>query len=102
MFGYNLTNIRIYVSICLGLLMSACASVAPVQEMSNARQSLHLAKAVKAHVYATKRYAKAQEFLDQAVNQLNSGDYIEARRFALQAADEAKQAHLIALNQRKK
>jgi len=84
------------------LLFAACASQAPVQEMSNARQTLNLARLANAQKYAQKKYIKAQEILDMAVTELNSGDFTEARRLALQAAQAARQAQLIALNQQKK
>lgn len=87
---------------CLTLAMMACTSVAPVQEMSNARQTLMLAQQAKAEVYARKKYIKAQEMLDQAVTELNSGDFQAARKLALQATQEAKQAQILALNLGKK
>jgi len=99
---YNLTMAVKSIFLAALLLISSCASLAPVQEMSNARQTLRLAKVAKAEIYAQDQYLRAQESLDQAVNQLNSGDYHEARRLALQAANEAKQAHLLALNHQKK
>jgi len=102
MIDYNHKNITGLVRICFLPVLSACTVVAPVQEMSNARQTLNLAKVTKAEVYAQEKYTKAQEFLDQAVNQLNSGDFIEARRLALQATQAAKQAHLVALTRQKK
>ena len=83
-------------------LLSACMGIAPVQEMSNARQTLQTAKAAKADVYAQDKFARAQDFLEAAANQLNSGDFYQARKLALQATHEAKQAHLAALNYQKK
>ncbi len=77
-------------------------SVAPVQEMSNARQTLKVAKAARADVLAQDKYLKAKDFLDQAANKLNSGDFTKARQLAVQATHEAKQAHLDALNHQKK
>lgn len=76
--------------------------LAPVQEMSNARQTLQVAKEARADIYAQDKYARAQDFLDKAANQLNSGDFYKARKLALQATHEAKQAHLDALNHHKK
>jgi uncharacterized protein HemY len=102
MTDYNHKNIASYIVCCFMLVVSACTSIAPVQEMSNARQTLRLAKVTKAEIYAQEKYSKAQEYLDQAVNQLNSGDFTEARRLALQATQVAKQAHLVALTQQKK
>lgn len=84
------------------ILLVACMGVAPVQEMSNARQTLQVAREAKADIYAQDQFIRAQDFLDEAANQLNSGDFYQARKLAVQAAHEAKQAHLAALNHQKK
>ena len=100
-----LLSLKNIVFISLGgllLVLSACSGFAPVQELSNARQTLRLAKVAKAEIYATESYLRAQEILEQAVNQLNSGDYGKARELALQATHEAKQAHLLAMNHQKR
>jgi len=86
----------------LVVILPACMAVAPVQEMSNARQTLQTAKASRADIYAQTKYNRAKEFLDEAANQLNSGDFYQARKLALEATQEAKQAHLDAINHQKK
>ena len=87
---------------CLSGLMSACGTMLPAQEMSNARQTLQTAKSAGAEIYATDIYSRAQVTLDTAANHLNSGNFYQARQLALQATEEAKQAHMVALNNRKK
>ena len=65
-FRNNLTaNIGI-VAMCLYL--SACAITAPVQEMSNARQTLRAAHQVKAQQYAPELFDKAENLLKAAEN----------------------------------
>lgn len=98
----TMVKLKIFLFVTAVPLLSACMGIAPVQEMSNARQTLQTAKAARADVYAQDKYTRAQDFLDEAANQLNSGDFYQARKLALQATHEAKQAHLDALNYQKK
>ncbi len=88
-------------AILCGVLF-ACTGNAPVQEMSNARQTLQTAKTARADLYAQDKYSRAKGFLDEAANHLNSGDFNQARQLALKATLEAKQAHLDAINGHKK
>ena len=97
-----MVKLKIILPVILIPSISACMGVAPVQEMSNARQTLQTAKAARADVFAQDKYTRAQDFLDEAANQLNSGDFYQARKLAVQATHEAKQAHLDALNYQKK
>lgn len=83
------------------IVLTACAGTAPVQEMSNARQTLQVAKDARADVYARDKYIRARDYLDRATNHLNSGEFSEARWLAVQAASTAKQAHLDALGRHK-
>lgn len=80
----------------------ACAIPAPVQEMSNARQSLQAAKAARAQVHASSQYNRAKELLDQAAKELESGEYLEARENALAAKIAANKARQMAINKQKK
>jgi len=89
-------------SALLCLLIPACMATAPVQEMSNARQTLQTAKTARADLYAQDKYSRAKAYLDEAANQLNAGDFSQARELALQATQEAKQAHLDAINSHRK
>lgn len=99
---FHHSRVRRIVLTQLFVLLSACTGLAPVQEMSNARQTLQVAKAARADIFAQDQYNRAQDFLNQAANRLNSGDFSEARQLALQATHEAKQAHLAALSHQKR
>ncbi|MDH5180385.1 MAG: DUF4398 domain-containing protein [Gammaproteobacteria bacterium] len=94
--------IHILTSCLAGLLLAACAVPAPVQEMSNARQSLQAAKEVKAELLAPGRYARARQLLDDAAKNLENGDYHQAKGYALEAKIEANQARQTAINMQKK
>ena len=83
------------------LNIQACATALPAQEMSNARQTLKTAQDAGALTYAKDMYIRAKGFLDEAANYLNSGDFYNARLMALQATEEAKEAHLVAVNRKK-
>jgi len=98
---YDRKKLIIIAVIALSGAISACTGMAPVQEMSNARQTLMTAKAVRADVYARDAYGRAKGFLDAAAIELNSGDYYRARELAVLAAHEAKQARLDAISHQK-
>jgi len=82
--------------------LAACAVPAPVQEMSNARQSLQAARAARAEVYAAKKYERASQLMEEAARQLDSGDYIQARDLALEVKLLATRARQKAINKQKK
>lgn len=86
----------------VSLWLTACAVPAPVQEMSNARQSLQAAQEARAQVYAPGKFSKARQLLDYAARELENGDYIQAKGFALEAKMEATQARQAAINLQKK
>ena len=85
----------------LSLLLSACATTAPVQEMSNARQTLHAAHQVKAQQYAPVLIDKAENLLKAAENELSDGEYAQARAYAVAAQQEAMRARQKALSVQK-
>ena len=87
---------------CLALFLSACVITPPVQEMSNARQTIQAAKDVGAEMHAPEMLALAQRLLDKASKQMENGDYHVARNFALEAKQQALQARQKALLKRKK
>ena len=86
------------------VFLSACATNYPVQEMSNARQTLQAAKAVNAQVHARAQYQEAVRLLDLATRKLDEGDYVLARQYALSSKQMAIQARMeaISLQQSKK
>lgn len=82
------------------LLLPACATTAPVQEMSNARQSIQAAVEAGAELLAPEQLARARDLLDQASRMLEARDYLQAREFALQAKQAAIEAQQRALSKR--
>lgn len=77
-------------------LVSACAVVPPVQEMSDARQAVEAAREAKADKYAAQKLRSAEDSLELATKTLNQGEYEAARMaasvakaLAIKARDEA-------------
>lgn len=66
-------------------ILGGCALIPPVQEMSNARQSLQAAKKAGAEVHDFKRFSEARSLLDLASQKMDSGEYTQARELALEA-----------------
>ena len=72
------------------LLVSACATTAPVQEMSNARQTIQAAVEAGAEIYASEELDKARQLLEQASQELEIENYaVQAKQHALQARQTA-------------
>ena len=80
------------------LAVAACTINPPVQEMSNARQTIQAAKEAGAETHAPDTLAAAQRLLDSAARKLQQGDYHVARNFALEAQQQAMFARQQALN----
>ena len=76
----------------LVLFISACAVTAPVQEMSNARQSIKAAKDANAEKLATNVLSEAKQRLRSAMRELDAGEYERARILALEAKHLALKA----------
>lgn len=79
------------------LLLFGCTALPPVQEMSNARQTLRAAHEVKAGRYAPEYLGKAEILLQTAETQLAEGEYEQARVSALAAREQAIRARQKAL-----
>ncbi|MFI4921660.1 MAG: DUF4398 domain-containing protein [Gammaproteobacteria bacterium] len=73
------------------VVLFACAG-APVQEMSNARQSLAAAQQAQADKSAPVDMESARHYLDAAQAALDAGDYSTAREDALKAQQAALKA----------
>jgi hypothetical protein len=86
---------------CLIFLVSGCASTAPVQEMSNARQTIASAQEVKAEIYAPEHLKTAEKLMAQATDALKSGNYSLAREYAVSAQQYAVKARQQALSRQK-
>lgn len=82
------------------LLLTACATTPPVQEMSDARQALRSAEEVGADQYSPQYYNAAQRSLEEAQMWLDRGAYTNARRHALDAREQAIRAREAAAAQR--
>lgn len=87
--------------VCASVLLIACTVNPPVQEMSNARQTIQAAQEVQAAVYAPEALREAEALLQLATGALETGDYAAAREHALAAQQQAVKARQQALsNQR--
>lgn len=82
--------------VLLGILVSACTTTAPVQEMSNARQSIRAAKDANAENLATNLLSEAKQRLHSAIRELDAGEYEKARILALEAKHLALRARQLA------
>jgi hypothetical protein len=82
--------------LCSALLIAACAG-APVQEMSDARQAIQAAEDAGADPSERGPLREAQQMLQKAEQQLELGQYGEARRNAIEAKDKALQSREEAL-----
>jgi hypothetical protein len=73
------------------LLIGACAG-APVQTMSDTRQTIKAAEAAGAEVVAPQALAAARDGLKRAEDKIRVGDYRSARREAAAARQSAADA----------
>ena len=74
------------------LSLSACETAPPVQEMSDARQAIAVAKEAGAEELAAFHLKAAEDYLASAEEALNNRAYSEARRDAKQAKMKALDA----------
>ena len=74
------------------LLAAACESAPPVQEMSDARQAIAVAREAGAEAYAAETLMEAERYLKNAEEKLSAEMYRDARRAALQAKASALDA----------
>ena len=74
------------------LLASACETGPPVQEMSDARQAIAVAREAGAEAHAAAELLAAEQFLHSAEQKLSAQAYADARRDALQAKSKALSA----------
>ena len=82
--------------ILFALTLGACTTIAPVQEMSNARQSIKAAKDANAEKLAANILSEAQQRLKSAMRELDAGEYERARTLALEAKHLALKAKQLA------
>lgn len=82
-----------FVSACIFVLLAlvACQS-APVQEMSDARQAIAVARKAGAETLAARELREAEVFLSRAEHELEKRAYTRARYDAVAAKNSALQA----------
>ena len=85
----------------LAFFISACSITAPVQEMSNARQSIQAAKDANAENLAKNVLSEAKQRLHSAMRELDAGEYEKARLLALEAKHLALKARQLASSNKK-
>lgn len=89
----SLATFRISALLMLsGMMLIGCASGAPVQEMSNARQAIKAARDAGAATTAPRTLNEAEALLDRAQDNLQRRAWAAARRDALAARDKAAEA----------
>ena len=74
------------------LLFAACETAPPVQEMSDARQAITVAREAGAADLAAAELAEAEKYLQNAEEKLDDEEYREARNAALEAKLRAQKA----------
>lgn len=88
-FGYGLVAV-------LMLVIAGCVTSPPVQEMSDARQAIAVAKEAGAADLASAEFSDAEAYLASAQKKLSERSYNPARRDALLAKDKALEALALA------
>ena len=71
------------------LILAACASGPPVQEMSDARQAIAVAREAGASEHAPTDLRAAEDYLDSALRNLSKKAYDQARLDAVEAKNKA-------------
>lgn len=74
------------------IIAAGCETAPPVQEMSDARQAIAVAREAGAEENAATALFEAEQYLQSAEEKLNDERYAEARRDALQAKSRALDA----------
>jgi len=80
------------------LMATACETAPPVQEMSDARQAIAVAREAGAEAHAAAELFEAEQYLESAEQKLNDEKYADARRDALQAKSKAQSARELSEN----
>ena len=80
------------------LMATACETGPPVQEMSDARQAIAVAREAGAEAHAAAELFAAEQYLESAEQKLNEEKFADARRDALQAKSKAQSARELSEN----
>ena len=78
--------------LALTLFVMACETAPPVQEMSDARQAIAVAREAGAAGLAATELAEVEKYLQSAEDKLDHQQYREARHAALEAKYRAQKA----------
>ena len=77
------------ISLMILFTLSACASLPPLQEMSNARQTIAAAKEMNSSAEQSQKIQEAERLLSRAERRMEVNLYESARQDALRAQKEA-------------
>ena len=77
------------ISLMIVFTLSACASLPPLQEMSNARQTIDAAKEMNSSAEQSQKIQEAERLLSRAERRMEVNLYESARQDALRAQKEA-------------
>jgi hypothetical protein len=77
------------ISIIVLFVLSACATLPPLQEMSNARQTIAAAKEMNSNAEQSEKILEAERLLSRAERRMEVNLYEPARQDALRAQKEA-------------
>ena len=77
------------VSLMIVFTLSACATLPPLQEMSNARQTIAAAKEMNSSAEQSQKIQEAERLLSRAERRMEVNLYESARQDALRAQKEA-------------
>lgn len=92
-------KVYFFLFLCVSLLQ-ACSYI-PVQEMSDARQTIRSAQDAGAAKYAAESLAEAEVLLEKARKQLDVGEYDSAKNYAKEAQSRASAARDISIKRAK-
>ena len=91
---------RLFGALALTLLLAACETAPPVQEMSDARQAITVAREAGAADLAAAELAEAEKYLQNAEDKLDDEEYREAARAKSPAAERGLEGQQRRLNSR--
>ena len=77
------------ISLMIVFTLSACATLPPLQEMSNARQTITAAKEMNSSAEQSQKIQEAERLLSRAERRMEVNLYESARQDALRAQKEA-------------
>ena len=86
------TITRLVGTLAMLFFLAACETAPPVQEMSDARQAITVAREAGAAELAASELAEAERYLQNAEERLDRQQYREARNAALEAKLRAQKA----------